>query len=81
MNHSVSYHVLSPDDLDRLITEASVPDRLLRESTALKLFDMSRNLFNELVKTGQITRHIIPGRENTFRYSEKQIRSIYKPLK
>lgn len=77
---SITYHVLSDETLTKLIEEASVPDRLLRESSACKRFDISRDFLLELVRDGKIQRVCIPGRAKSIRYSEKQIQNIFKQL-
>ena len=79
-DHTITYFVLSQDSIDKLVAEAAQPDRLVKESTACKLFDMSKDTLNELVRTGKVTREVIPGRAKSYRYSLKQIRSNWKPL-
>lgn len=78
--HSITYNVLSQDALDRLISDAAIPDRLLSESSVLNQFDICRSYLMQLVNEGLVTRYAIPGRAKTMRYSEKQIKSIFKPL-
>jgi len=75
---SVTYFVISPEDLQGLIEKASDKEVLISHATAHKKYELSKEFLNDLANSGRINKYHVPGHPRVVRYSVKEIENLFK---
>ena len=77
---TVSYLAISPQELERIVRDATKPAEYITSQAALDRYGLTINHLKRMVRDGLIKEYRIPGIGKTTRYRAEEIEQTFKPI-